>query len=319
MLTTLSIIGTIFGLIGLGYLSVRKRLFAAEDMVPMGKFVVTFALPALILQAVASQSIDDVLNLPYLTAILMGSLAVFLTGYLWSRRISGQTKAASTFDAMGMSCANSGFIGFPILLVALPDIATTALALNMVVENLVMIPLVLIMAEYAQGRDPSGNSLAGQIVKRLARNPIVIALLLGLIISALDWTIPTVLARPLDLLAKTSAALSLIVIGGTLATLPLKDIRPDVFRVVVGKLVLHPLAVGMALLGLAAIGFGVSDPQLSAAAVILAATPAMTIYPILAQRYQVGGTASFAMLVMTISALFSISAILAVMLGHISP
>jgi malonate transporter len=318
MLATFSIVGTIFSLIGIGYLSVRKGVFSAQDMVPLGKFVVTFALPALILQAVASQTLGEIFNLPYLAAVFVGSLTVFLTGYLWSRRMAGETRTDSTFAAMGMSCANSGFIGFPILLVALPDVATTALALNMVVENLVMIPLVLIMAEYAKGREASGLALASQLAKRLVRNPIVVALVLGLMISASGWALPSAAARPIELLAKTSAALSLMVIGGTLASLPLQKVSSDVFRIVAGKLLLHPLAIGLALFAFSTIGFGVSDPRLIAAAIILAATPAMTIYPILAQQYHVGGTASFAMLVMTIGALISVSAILTVVLEKIS-
>jgi hypothetical protein len=38
---------------------------------------------------------------------------------------------ASIFQSMGMSCSNSGYVGYPILLVAMPAIASTALALHM--------------------------------------------------------------------------------------------------------------------------------------------------------------------------------------------
>lgn len=49
-----------------------------------------------------------------------------------------------------MSCSNSGFVGYPILLLILTPIAGVVLALNMMVENLV-IPLLFVMAERTRG------------------------------------------------------------------------------------------------------------------------------------------------------------------------
>jgi predicted permease len=180
MLDILSITGTIFVVISTGFLAVRFGPFSSEDMQTLGKFVVNFALPALILRAVSTQPIGEFANIGYLGPVLIGSLMVFWAGYIWSRKVAGENAAASTFSAMGMSCANSGFIGFPILLVALPDVAATALAMNMIVENLVMIPLVLIMAEYARAGGSTRPRMIPKVARRLVRNPIVIALALGL-------------------------------------------------------------------------------------------------------------------------------------------
>ena len=98
-------------------------------------------------------------------------------GYGLSRR-AGLDGAASTFQAMGMSCANSGFIGYPMLLIAMPALADRALALNMIVENLVMIPLVLILAEGSRPR-----RRARRTARRVATNPIVLALAAGLAVA----------------------------------------------------------------------------------------------------------------------------------------
>ena len=117
--------------------------FTSQEVQTLGKFVVNFALPALILRAVSTQPIGEFANVGYFGAVLIGSLVVFWSGYYWSRRAAGESASASAFSAMGMSCANSGFVGFPVLLIALPDVASKALALNMIIENLVMIPTVL--------------------------------------------------------------------------------------------------------------------------------------------------------------------------------
>jgi predicted permease len=63
--------------------------------------------------------------------------------------------------------------------------------------------------------------LVVQIAARLARNPIVLALCAGVVVSVFHIPLPQILFRPVDILANASAAVSLIVIGGTLAGLSL--------------------------------------------------------------------------------------------------
>ncbi|MGP6089988.1 AEC family transporter [Antarctobacter jejuensis] len=314
MLDILSITGVIFVLILTGYLTVRLGAFAASDMVVFGKFVVTLALPALVLRAVTSRPLAEIANPGYLGAFLLGSLLVFALAYLWSRQLTHAAPATSTFRAMGMSCANSGFVGYPVMLMALPEIAAPALAMNMIVENLVFIPLTLICAEHARRDEGSAGRIALRIAGRLARTPVIIALFLGLVISASGLALPGILARAIDITAASSAALSLVVIGGTLVGLSVHSVNARVLFVAMGKLVLHPLAVALSLLIMALLGFAVTDPDLAAAAVIMAAMPVMGIYPILAQRYGEGQEAALTMFVMTILSFVTITVTLALTL-----
>lgn len=309
MLDVLSITGVIFVLIGVGFLVVRRGVFAPEEMRVLGKFVVNLALPALIFRAVTTRPLSDLANPAYLLAMLAGSLAVFWLGYGVSRRMGGGVEA-STFRGMGMSCANSGFVGFPLLAMAMPDVAGTALAMNMIVENLVMLPMVLVLAERGQG----GGAVLGQVLLRLAKNPMVLALVLGMAITVAEVPVPLVLARSVDVVAQGSAAVSLTVIGGTLAGLSLRSVSVVVAPVALGKLVLHPLAVFGCLVWLAALGVAVGNPRLEAAAIIMASTPPMAIYPVLAQRFGQEGEAALAMFVMTVLSFASMSLVMALVL-----
>lgn len=313
MLDILTVTGTIFLLIGVGFVSVRRGLFSDAEMATLGKFVVHLALPALVFRAVASRAPGDIAEPGYLLAVLIGSIAIFALGYGFSRRVSGGTALASTFQAMGMACSNSGFVGYPVLMFTLPQVATTALAMNMIVENVVMIPLGLILAERALG-GATGRRLAAQIARRLARNPILIGLVFGVLASGAGVELPLVIGRAIDAMAGASAALSLAVIGGTLAALPMAEVNRTVIPVVAGKLVGHPLAVALALMGLSALGLGVRDPQLAAAAVIMSAMPVMGIYPLLAQRYGEERRAALAMFAMTVLSFVTLTVVLALML-----
>ena len=288
----LGVTGTVFLLIGAGFLSVRLGLFDAGGIRVLGGYVVSLALPALIFRALTANPLAAILDVGYLGGYLAGSLAAFALGYLWSRRISGLDAGASTFQGMGMSCANSGFVGYPILVMTLPAVAGPALALNMIVENLVMIPLVLILAERARGAGPDGGPIAPSILRRLAANPIVLALIAGLAVSMSGVGLPAVIGRSVDLLAQSSAAVSLVVIGGSLVGVPLAGTGAAVVPVVAGKLILHPLLVGLCLSAPALLGRGAVGHDLRVAGVLMAAMPAMGIYPILAQRYGAGHAAA---------------------------
>lgn len=80
--------------------------------------------------------------------------------------------------------------------------------------------------------------------------------------------------------------------------------------VVLGKLLLHPLLVGLFLLAPPLVGWPPVKHDLVIAGVLMASVPAMGIYPILAQRYGVGQVAAVAMLAMTVLSFFTISAAL---------
>jgi Na+/proline symporter len=85
---------------------------------------------------------------------VFAQMALFLMvglGLWWARRVLGQSLSYSSMVAMGMSCPNSGFMGYPIILLSFGPVAGVALALNMVVENFLLLPLLLAIAE-AQGR-----------------------------------------------------------------------------------------------------------------------------------------------------------------------
>jgi malonate transporter len=310
MLDILAITGPIYIAIFLGIVTTRTGLFAKADMRVLGKFVINLALPALLFNALAQRPIREILNPSYLLAYLAGSLVVLGLGWVWCRRFASLSSTASTFYVMGMSCSNSGFVGYPILLLTLAPVAGVALALNMMVENLVMIPLLLVLAEH--GRSASGKwyYLVGQSLLRLVSNPMVIGLLAGLAISVVGWKLPEPLARTVNLFATSSSALSLFVIGGTLVGLPMHGMVKRVVPIVIGKLFIHPLAVLLAILVLPYLGMPLMDPSLRMAAVVLAAMPMLGIYATLAQAHGHEDFSAAALLVTTAASFVTLSGLL---------
>ena len=136
MFDILSITGPIYLCIGLGYASVRWDLFSKADMRVFGKFVIQIALPALLFNALASRPLAEVMHPAYMMTYTVGSLCVLLGAIWWARRVQGKGLTESAYVAMGMTCSNSGYVGYPVMLLVFGPLAGVILALNLIVENL---------------------------------------------------------------------------------------------------------------------------------------------------------------------------------------
>jgi predicted permease len=189
-------------------------------------------------------------------------------------------------------------------------VAGVALALNMIVENIVVIPLLLVLAERARGDSGHWRRVVGQSLARLVSNPMILALVAGFTVSMMQWKLPEPLVRTVNLFAASSGALSLFVIGGTLVGLPMRGMGQQVAPIVIGKLIFHPLAVLLAILVLPLSGLPAMDPSLRMAAVLMAAMPMMSIYPILAQAHGQEDFSAAALLVTTAASFFTLSGLL---------
>lgn len=310
MLSVLGVTAPIFILIALGFFSVHGGLVDRQQIRGMGALVINFALPALILRALGQTSLEQVLNGPYLLAFALASLAVFAGGLAFSCWVRRLPLSEGAILAMGMSVSNSGFIGYPVVSMLIGPPAGLAMALGMLVENLLMIPLALALAEAGSSRGGSILQVLRETAVRLLRNPMIVAILLGILLSLLEIRLPLMLTRTIDMLASASAPVALFVIGGTLYGLRPGGMWLDMAQTSVGKLLLHPLA----LLAAFSLTPGI-DPLLMVCGLLFASAPMMSIYPILGLRFGMDQRCAAALIVATLLSFFSISSLIA-LLGH---
>ncbi len=309
----LTITFPIFALIGVGYGAVRAGLFAPSDMKVLGKYVLNIALPALLFNAVATRDLGEVLNLGYVSVFALGSLLTVALTFVWFT-LQGTGPARRAIAVMGSTCPNSGFVGYPVMLLVFPDVAGVVLALNMVVENFLLIPLSLMLLEAS--RDRQGKSLlriAGRIILGVLRRPMVIGLMLGLVVMLAGLPVPLMVTRLMDVLAASASAIALFVIGGSLVGLPIVGQRVLAVQIVAGKLLLHPLMTALVLFSLPLIGLPVLTGEMAIAVGLSTAMPMFGIYTLLAQDYGHEGIASIALLGATAGAFFTLSALLAIL------
>lgn len=304
MLFILSIIVPIFMLIALGYGAVRWQLITAQSIQGLGQFVLYFAMPALLFQSLSQMEFQEVLEPLYLIAYAGGSLLTLAVALLLIRYFRHKDGSLAAIQTMGMTVPNSAFFGYPILLQVLESSSAKAFAMSVMVENLIIIPLGLLLLEYS---DPKGdrhqnNSLWWLLLSRLLRNPLLLAIIAGLSVSLLDIRLPDTINTPLRLLGQASVAVALFAIGGSLVGNTIQSKLPDMGIVMVGKLILHPLLAALMIWLLPPF-----DAGLSKALVLIAAMPMMSMYPIIGAQYGHGRFCSSTLLLTTVTAFITIS------------
>ncbi|MEN9995609.1 MAG: hypothetical protein RL462_385 [Pseudomonadota bacterium] len=308
MFDILAITAPIYIAIALGYVLTRWGFFQKTDMRAFGTFVVKVAMPALLFNALSQRKVSDILNGEYAGAYALASLLTLGLSIFWAVRVSKTSRSLSSCLAMGMSCPNSGFVGYPVMLLSLGPLASVAgvaLALNMMVENLLIIPLLLAWAETGYGQS-RWQTIVLQTLKGMLYNPMIWGIVLGFVFSWFEWQLMPSLSRTVSLFAQASGALSLFVIGGSLVGLPVQGMGARVAQIAAGKLLLHPLMMLVVLLFIVP----VHDPVLWTAALLTCAMPMFGIYPILTQKHGHDGLSAAALLVTTMASFLTLNALL---------
>ena len=314
MLQIFSLMFPILFLIGLGLVAVRSGLASQAQIEGLGGFVINFALPAVILSALAHQDLGHSISPGYLAAYALGSLAAFAAVFLFIRFGLGRPLERAGMGALGAAGSDTGFIGFPIAALVLGAPATIAMPMTMIVENMLIIPLGLALAEMGTSNGASLRRMLGETAMRLLRMPFVIAIIAGAVLSVLGVRFPVPLASSIDLLGQASAPVALFVVGGTIAALRRGDLGMEIAPIVLGKLVLHPLAVTGAFLLVPGV-----PPELAATGILFSSVSMLTIYPIFARRAGMENTAAAALIIATVLCLVTTAAVLAFVLDRFGP
>lgn len=311
MLNILLTISPVFILIGLGYFAFKQGLIKAEAMSSLGNIVLYFAIPAVMIGGLSKIHISEIVEPYFLLAYGLGSLLNLFLAVVLTLKVKRNSLTQSGIQSMGMSIPNSMFVGFPVLSLSfeLPDIASLSLMMAVLVENILILPIILILLEYSVGHkgDSSAMTILRTVALRIVKNPLIISIVIGVAMSLLGIALPKPITQSLDLLTRISAGLALLFIGAALANIKPQEQKPwaDISLVMLGKLILHPALVALWVFLLPP--FNSSFQQ---AAIIMAAAPMMSIYPILGERYGLRDFCASTLFMTTLVSFISIAIVL---------
>lgn len=243
-------ISQLFLLIGLGWLLTHKfsNLIGSPNgdfWNTVARFVYMVSVPVLVIDMFADFR-WEISHLSFVAATI-GSVLVLIVITLVSAKILPLTQTQRTIVSSISYHPNCVFLGFPLMMAVIGKEAMPLAALFAVVE----FPLATIVAIWVLGsghkNHPDGSQTINDALKRMARDPVVLACLIGVVISFVQVPIPSLIRQPMHWLGSIASPLALITIG---ARMRLRDVRADVsaltavngFKLVVAPLVAFMIA-----------------------------------------------------------------------------
>ncbi len=298
-----------FALIFCGYGAGRFRLLSEASIAGVNAFVFYFALPAFIFNLLATSPLSDIANGSFIAAYLGTGLVVFAVAAVLGRLLFKVRRGEAALQGSAAVLGNTGYMGIPLVAAAFGDRAAIPLVLGLTLEATVLIPLTIILVEAQKGLDAGWSQLLGSVAGAMVRNPIIIAIFTGVLVSAASLGLPTPIQNFTDLLGRAAGPCALFALGATLAGFPISTGIGEVSYMTFFKLLVHPAAIWFATTRL----FDV-DPLWASVAILGASLPVAANVFIVARQYDtyVERTSS-AILVSTAISVVTVSALLTVL------
>jgi malonate transporter len=298
----------LIALIGLGWLCRRRGFIGPSAARELTLFVVWLALPSLLFEAIANASLRQLWQPQFVVACGVSMIVPFVVVAWWQPKSLDFVDRC--LDGFGATYANSGFIGIPLSALLLGKAALIPATVMVLMTAVLVFAVGIVLLEIGGGTAASPMASVRKAARAVARNPLVLATVLGMAWSAIGVPMPEAPHRVLELLAGAAGPCALVSIGALLAEPAPPGRTPvSIAPVVIAKLVLQPVIC-------AGLAFGVFDlPRVWATtAVLLSALPTGTGPFMLAEFYgRDVARASRIMFVTTALSLVTISACIAVL------
>jgi len=306
MTDTFTIIAPVFIIMMLGYGLGKTKLFPEGASAVLISFVWYVAIPALMFRALAPKGLPSPDELIFVATYYGSLYFIYMLAMLFACGIFKLSKAEQGTFALTTCFANGGFIGIPILEGAYGPEGVRLLLVLLSFHTLTLIPVTTFIVERAQRDGHDGPGLIVRTFASVRQNPILVALVSGLIWSALSLPFPHWLDKVLELPANSAAPTGLFAAGLALSNVRIAGNLSHSLLSVALKLFLLPLvvfAVAHHLLGLPAIWVGVST--------LMASLPSGMVAYSFATQYGVGARrAATAVLISTGTSAVTLSAVL---------
>jgi hypothetical protein len=294
-----------FGLIGLGWFAGRIRFFPAEATAWLTKFVFYFALSAMLFRFTATLPLEELFDLDFFLAYLLGSALVWGIGFAVAKARGLDLSSAAMEAHTGMT-GNTGFLGVPMLVVLLGEQAVGPVLMVLAIDLIVFSSLITLLITGAR----HGRVSLVPLVKGLLKNPMIVSMVAGLLWAGLHIPMPGPLQEFVSILGAAATPGALFAIGASLADKNAERIGPAAW-LSFAKLVLHPVAIAVAALMI----FDV-EPFAAGVMIAAAALPVAGNVYILASHYNVAPQrVSAAILISTAISILTIPAVIAWVTG----
>lgn len=270
-------------LIALGFVAGRLQWIRDTAVRDLSNLVFLVLIPALLFRAMSSVRVQQLDPLP-LMVYFSAALGLFFA----LLALQGLNRRAVAVALAGVF-SNTVMIGIPLVELAYGQAGLLTLLTLVSVHALVLLTVVTVVFELVVARESraAGQGAAslwasvGGAVRSAVIHPIPLPILAGLLFAQTGWTLPTVVDKPLQLLANAFSPVALLLVGVTMSRTRTAGLWRDTLWITALKNIVFPLCVAVSgwLWGLRGLPWTVM--------VVTAALPVGANVFLFAQRYRV--------------------------------
>lgn len=255
----ISIVFPIFSIVLVGYLYGRRH---TPDMAAANRLNIDIFVPALIFDVLTAKNFD----LASYQSLAIAGVAVILGAAIIAWPVAKFAGYQIKTFLPPMLFNNSGNMGLPLMLFAFGEQALPAAVVLFIIENTLHFSVGMKIIN-------SGSSLLS-----LFKIPMLLATMLGLLVSVMGWHIPQLLAEPIGMLGQISIPLMLFALGVRLIHIDLSDWKIGLTGAIVSPLSGLVIAVPA--------GYLLNLPvQQQAMLIVFAALPPAVLNYMIAERF----------------------------------
>ena len=250
-----------FALIGLGYSAAITRFFSAEATAYLTKFVFYFALSAMLFRFSSDLSLGELYDPEFIFAYLSASLVI----YFLATAVAIFRKKSPSEAAVEAQCSvigNVGFLGIPMLAILMGPEAVGFIMIILAIDLTVFGSLIVLIIVASKDKKLD-IFIFYRVLIGLTKNPMIVSIICGLLWSASGWPLPGPINDFVIMLGSAATPGALFAIGASLAQKTTERLEVAAWLSFC-KLVLHPLAVCIAV-------FYIFKVEMYAATVMIAA------------------------------------------------
>ncbi len=231
-----------FILIAMGYILVRRFHWPTSFTEGLTRFLFNLAIPIMLFGVMSKFHDQPKMDPRLIIAYFGGSFILFFIAQLYARWFLKLTPQEGAVFGIGGIFSNNVMIGIPIIMLFMGKSAIAVSALIISFNALLLWSLVSFAIEWAEHGSFSIHGIISTL-KGVFRNPIVIGIIFGMLVSFTAIPIPHFIDQTITMFSNMVAPLSLLVLGMGLAKYKFGANLKVSLNITLFKLVLHPLII----------------------------------------------------------------------------
>ena len=273
-------LGPIFLLVAVGYGLVKIGLVDKASIAGMTKMTFWTLIPATLFVTISANRVSELFNptiwIAYYGAVALTAISVFIV----LRLTKGNSTPEAIVLAFGAIFSNIGMLGIPVVDILFGHQGLLVVATIICIHAISLLTLTIMLLEWTRNRSGNPAAIVGKTLRAQICNPIIVAILSGVVVATFDIPVPQFATTFLGMLKSAMPPIALLLIGAGIYGQKLRGNLGASIIGAVAKVCVMPALVF-------AIGRGLGVPMHSLApAIIIAALPPGVNSVLMASTYE---------------------------------